>query len=59
MPLFRAFSDLEMGVMLCPLDYPAIMCRLVLTVYSLTICTTRLFLLDYDCLIGLMRYLDT
>ena len=31
----------------------------VLYLYSLTMCTTRPFLPDYDCLIGLMHYLDT
>jgi len=31
----------------------------ILYLYSLTICTTRLLLPDYDCLIGLTHYLDT
>jgi len=31
----------------------------ILYLYSPTMCTTRPFLPDYDCLIGLMCYLDT
>ena len=43
----------------CYAPWTILLSHAVLYLYSLTMCTTGPFLLDYDCLIGLTRYLDT
>jgi len=43
----------------CYAPWTILLSRAILYLYSLTMCTTRPFLPDYDCLIGLMCYLDT